>query len=188
MLGRDLRTGATVLKGKINDFRIYDHALSPMEVKQISQGLILHYPLNRNGWGQENLVLNSDTFATGSGASGITPSTTEEGLHQVIVASGNSNWHSNWATVASISLLENTFSEGDPFTISFTIKSDNANKTTPPTIYIKKGMGYYSMSGKVTSNWSIVSYSGIWKDTNNIAFHLGFSGLIGTYLFKNWKV
>lgn len=30
-----------------------------MEVKQLSQGLILHYPLNRNGWGQENLLPNS---------------------------------------------------------------------------------------------------------------------------------
>lgn len=172
----------------MNDFRIYDNTLSPQEVKKISQGLVLHYPLNRRGFGQENLVLNSNTFATGSGASGITPSTTEEGLHQVIAASGNSNWHSSWATATSTSLLENTFSEGDPFTISFTIKSDNANKTTPPTIYIKSGMGYYSMSGKVTSNWSTVSYSGTWKDTNSIAFHLGFSGLIGTYLFKNWKI
>lgn len=33
--------------GKINDFRIYDEVLSPREVKEISKGLILHYPLNQ---------------------------------------------------------------------------------------------------------------------------------------------
>lgn len=32
----------------LNDVRIYNHCLSPMEVKQISQGLALHYPLNSN--------------------------------------------------------------------------------------------------------------------------------------------
>ena len=47
---------------KLNDVRIYDHALSPMEVKQISQGLILHYPLNRNGWGQENLITGTSSI------------------------------------------------------------------------------------------------------------------------------
>lgn len=45
-LGRDSRTGATVLNGRINDFRIYDYAISDEQVKELSRGLILHYPLS----------------------------------------------------------------------------------------------------------------------------------------------
>lgn len=58
-IGRDSRTGTTAFNGKLNDFRIYDHALSQMEVKELSKGLVLHYPLNRQGWGQENLILHT---------------------------------------------------------------------------------------------------------------------------------
>lgn len=55
------------LNGYINDVRIYDHALSETEIKKISQGLILHYPLNRNGFGQENLMKNSHTKLNNAG-------------------------------------------------------------------------------------------------------------------------
>lgn len=53
--------GTGLLSCKLNDIRIYDHCLSPMEVKQLAQGLVLHYPLNRNGWGQENLATITST-------------------------------------------------------------------------------------------------------------------------------
>lgn len=38
---------------KLNDFRIYDHALSVKEVKEIAKGLVLHYPLK--GIGPSNM-------------------------------------------------------------------------------------------------------------------------------------
>lgn len=41
-------------KGKMNDFRIYDHALSIKEIKELSKGLVLHYRLA--GPGGTNLL------------------------------------------------------------------------------------------------------------------------------------
>jgi len=44
--------------GKINDVRIYDHALSTKEVEEIAKGLVLHYKLD-NYWLAENLLVNT---------------------------------------------------------------------------------------------------------------------------------
>lgn len=42
--------------GAINDVKFYDEALSPMQVKLISQGLVAHYLLNNNNGGMPNLL------------------------------------------------------------------------------------------------------------------------------------
>ena len=55
-LGRDARTTDTALKGRLNDFRIYDHCLSVKEVEEISKGLVLHYKLDNNGLGNPNNI------------------------------------------------------------------------------------------------------------------------------------
>ena len=38
--------GGNLLNGYLNDIRIYDHCLSQQEIREISKGLILHYPLD----------------------------------------------------------------------------------------------------------------------------------------------
>ena len=45
-IGRDGRSDTTALNGMVSDFRIYNHVLSKKEVVELSQGLILHYPLD----------------------------------------------------------------------------------------------------------------------------------------------
>lgn len=47
MIGRETyAAGYFTFNGDINDVRIYDHCLSPAEVHEIAQGLVLHYKLN----------------------------------------------------------------------------------------------------------------------------------------------
>lgn len=65
-IGCDHPGGDEYLTGYVNDFRIYNHALSPKEVELLSRGLVAHYPLNGNGRGQKNEVKNG-AFTDSSG-------------------------------------------------------------------------------------------------------------------------
>lgn len=54
-----------LVNGAIQDVRIYNHALSVKEIKELSKGLIMHLPLD---WGANpNLQPNSNTFGTTAG-------------------------------------------------------------------------------------------------------------------------
>ena len=56
--GRKLYSGYK-LNGSINDFRIYDHCLTPKEVRELAQGLTVHYRLGGNEFDKYNLVNDS---------------------------------------------------------------------------------------------------------------------------------
>lgn len=134
-----------------------------------------------------NLVKNGNKFKGACGcATGITGSLTNEGYQQFDVETGNGNWTTNWFYSINQEIEEN-LSEGDTFTIMFTMRRTEG-MSIPPKIYIKNGMGYYSMIGTLSTEFSVVYYTGTWKDTNGIAPHLGFGGLTGTFIIKNWMI
>jgi len=66
-LGDDYRGGTSVsYMGYMNDARIYDHCLSQKEVEEIAKGLVLHYKLDQNSMGGNNLALHTRDLSVGS--------------------------------------------------------------------------------------------------------------------------
>ena len=126
----------------LNDFRLYDHCLSPMEVKELSKGLVLHYPLNRQGWGQENL------FNWSNNATGITLNDYQN--------KGSFTQFTN-----SLSFDPST-TVGKKYTISFWAKSPNG--TTSLLLYNSNSKPkYFNFSTTLTSNlgteWQFFKYT-----------------------------
>lgn len=173
----------------MNDFRIYDHALSAKEVKELSKGLVLHYRLA--GPGGENFILESHKVTSGSAATGITRSYTSEGYLKVVSTSGNGNWCPVRFAKDSNVNVGNKLSVGDTYTISVEIKVENG--TILPDIFINSGNSYKRLKGTIRINqWVQYSYTSVWNapgtDYGNISLHLGFSSAIGTYYFRNFKL
>lgn len=176
---------------KLNDFRIYDHCLSPMEVKYIAQGLVLHYPLNRNGWGQENYILDSHKVTSGGNANGITRTYESDDSVKIVSTSGNGNYASIGFARNSNDIVGANFSVGDTYTISCDIKVTSG--TVLPTLFINSGNSYKQLRGTIiTGQWIRAYYTSTWAEPGtsygNIQLHLGFSSAIGTYYFKNFKL
>ena len=176
-----LTTGSQGLKGRLNDVRIYNHCLSQKEIEEISKGLVLHYKLDNNNIGNENLLLNSLTPTSGNGATGVVKSI-ENGIQKIVADNPNNNWvtFANHNTTLALA-------KGDSFTFSLMIKSPDSDKK--PTVYFQSGMGYFSMQGTMSPNWSIIYYTGTWN-IDNLAtnIHLGFSSAPGTYYIQYFKL
>ncbi len=136
--------------------------------------------------GGRNYIPNSTDFSILGVAEGITATLNDDGSLTIVSENDNGNYVSLGTFNAASEFINTHLIDGEEFTVSVTMKSPNS--TIIPQIYIKSGMGYYSMQGTLSNIYSKVYYTGKWISTNDVRIHLGFRSAIGTYNIKNIKL
>jgi hypothetical protein len=167
-LGRDARTGATAFNGKLNDVRIYDHALSAKEVEEIAKGLVLHYKLDNNGMGNPNLAKNSNTDSTSSNvwtlsmATGGTTKTiiTDNGVHCVQITR-NDTAQSGWRYMSYNNFDRTAIKTDTYYTASFDIKSNYAGTISFTGLVNSNATNYMTGSDRIVNCNTV--YANAWS-------------------------
>lgn len=137
--------------------------------------------------GGRNLLENSNVFALGSAAKGLTRRITAEGWLEVVASEGNGNYIS--ATIPSINSILSKLNAGDYITVSADIKGDGIASNTAPSLYLASNMSYQRLKGELEDGkWVRVSYTRKYVENTSLSPHWGFKGLSGTYSIKNLKV
>lgn len=121
--------------GKINDVRIYDNCLSAEEIKKISQCLVLHYPLNRNGLGTDNLILNSVYDSNPWAAAMINKSIEHDGKQCMLVWIHTLYNSTSSGTTTIFPGL--TFEENTQYTLSWSWKDDYRTDGSHTGMYVR---------------------------------------------------
>ncbi len=161
---QDSGTAATgnPLNGKLNDVRIYDHALSVKEVEEIAKGLVLHYPLD-NGGGQSNLILYSH-FQNAPWKSAIRSWQEYEGKYSMLV--NPATIYNNTSKGTTPYFPGQTFKENTQYTLSLDTRDDY--RTDGKTTGFRIGFHYTDGTGSNTNlgspktwkHYTIVSAAG----------------------------
>lgn len=184
----------------LNDYRIYDHALSVKEVEEISKGLILHYKLDNNGQGQYNLLKDTNKgnyrwiAPSGNGTGTVTSILIDEincVRYEMTVKS------TNWCVFAfrptNNTEVMDTLHEINSYTLSFDIfPSQPINNAIPRYVdgnaqnnlinwpsFSAPANAWYHYEGTAISSGATQS---------NQSFYINYLFDIGTYDFKNLKI
>ena len=154
--------------GKINDFRIYDHALSAAEVHELSQGLVRHYKLNSfyGGYGNPNLCKNSRTFGTGWSGSGAI---TQNAFNSFAVKYKDNTSGTSYSDTVSYSAVT-TVNPNEVYTVSFWAKADIAHSVncfffnnTSGVVQVLNSVSSTGSTGTSTDGNTYISLTTKWK-------------------------
>lgn len=100
-----------------NDLRVYDHALSAKEIKELSKGLVAHYTLG--GRGCDNILTNSTGYNGTTDWSGLISVATEnDSPYFITKRTDTTSTSRTFITHSTITSLVSSWVAGDKFTIS----------------------------------------------------------------------
>lgn len=132
------------LNAKMNDFRIYNHALSPKEVEILSRGLVCHYPLNNNGGGQPNLF-DFESVASKWAVDGLTLANATDDVYGNVLKITSPSSVSSQRIYRSVT---NVWKADTKFTVSFLAK---ASKTA--VVKMSRSLANYAPDVTVGTTW-----------------------------------
>lgn len=180
----------------INDVRIYNHALSLKEIKEISKGLVLHYRLA--GLGQENLI-------TGNFSCTSTNTTYErQGTVGCVITAADLMANQGKTLTLSYDVYslgdytQNTAGtwQADRFGIHGSVKYTRTGASTSTQDYPLAGLLPIGKNGRVFTSWTIPT--GITSFDTNLTFAIQTDGRAGyaypasnnssTWYLKNVKL
>lgn len=113
-------------KGYINDVRVYDNCLSPKEVKLLSQGLVIHYPLNQIDRSRNLLKASNKIVLSGSDYS---PNTSRENGKLTVLNNEVFNAYTWVQGNLSIPIQDICKKPAEQFTFSCKVKTKNLSKS-----------------------------------------------------------
>lgn len=149
-------------EGCLNDLRIYDECLSPKEIKEISKGLVLHYPLNDefsestvnkftqpvkrndyiNSYCPDGIQVSGWAVGYNGGVSDPTHGTHAywkmiDNIPTMVFPDINSsiNQTHRWLGISGGGLSASDFTNGRKYTVSFDAKADVNNKQITCGLY-----------------------------------------------------
>ncbi|MDA3442626.1 phage tail protein [Acinetobacter bereziniae] len=141
--------------------------------------------------GSRNLVRDAETWiGAGTGGNGIIPSISEDKKElTIVVEENNHNWYTNFWDIYQFADVQANCNENDDVIISFDFMITTGSVVKSPDVYWKDSMSYLPtqlVKGQELryDKWYRFYHTRKFHESGGLAFHLGFSGCLGTYKIR----